>query len=143
MQNSFRLLWLVLLVALPSACHLVYTPDVQQGNLFSKDIDQKAIAQLRLGLTKEQVLALLGTPSVTSPFDHSRWAYVSTYAHRGEKMQVHTMSLFFNKDTLVRIEGRPFGEASREIFQQNQKYRVGYPANETEGDKSQHGKSAF
>ncbi|WP_343115416.1 outer membrane protein assembly factor BamE, partial [Clostridioides difficile] len=70
----------------------VYTPDVQQGNLFSKTVDQKAVDQLKPGLTKEQVLTLLGTPSVASPFDHSRWDYVSTYSHRGEKRITHTMS---------------------------------------------------
>lgn len=136
MQKLIRTLGFAMLALPLAGCHLVYTPDVQQGNLFAKSINQKAVDQLKPGLTKEQVLALLGTPSVASPFDHDRWDYVSTYSHRGEKMQLHAMSLFFNNDTLVRIEGSPFSQDTKELLEQNKKYHVSYPVNETEGDKS-------
>ena len=136
MQKLIRTLGFAMLALPLAGCHLVYTPDVQQGNLFNKTVDQKAVDQLKPGLTKEQVLALLGTPSVASPFDHSRWDYVSTYSHRGEKRTTHTMSLYFDNDSLARIEGTPFAQDTKQIIKQNQKYHVSYPVNETEGDKS-------
>ena len=136
MQKLIRTLGFAMLALPLAGCHLVYTPDVQQGNLFAKSIDQKAVNQLKPGLTKEQVLALLGTPSVASPFDHDRWDYVSTYSHRGEKMTLHAMSLYFDNDTLVRVEGTPFAQNTKELLEQNKKYHVSYPVNETEGDKS-------
>ncbi|HET8764103.1 MAG TPA: outer membrane protein assembly factor BamE, partial [Rhodanobacter sp.] len=123
-----------------SGCHLVYTPDVRQGNLFDKTIDQKAVDQLKPGLTKRQVLVLLGTPSVTSPFNQSRWDYVSTYSHRGGKMTVSTMSLYFNDDTLARIEGDPFIESNKNLLKESKKYHVDYPVNESGGDKDIKGK---
>ncbi|WP_329743225.1 outer membrane protein assembly factor BamE [Dyella sp. A6] len=136
MQKLIRTLGFAMLALPLAGCHLVYTPDVQQGNLFAKSIDQKAVNQLKPGLTKEQVLALLGTPSVASPFDHDRWDYVSTYSHRGEKMQLHSMSLYFENGTLVRVEGTPFAQNTKELLEQNKKYHVSYPVNETKGDKS-------
>ena len=57
-----------------AGCHLVYTPDVQQGNL----LDKTMVSELKPGMTKHQVLLLMGTPSVTSPFEQNRWDYVST-----------------------------------------------------------------
>lgn len=123
-----------------SGCHLVYTPDVRQGNLFDKTIDQKAVDQLKPGLTKRQVLVLLGTPSVTSPFNQSRWDYVSTYSHRGGKMTVSTMSLYFNDDTLARVEGDPFIESNKNLLKESKKFNVDYPVNDTKGDKDADGK---
>jgi len=136
MQKLIRTLGFAMLALPLAGCHIVYTPDVQQGNLFSKTINQKAVDQLKPGLTKEQVLALLGTPSVASPFDQSRWDYVSTYSHRGHTMQVHAMSLYFNNDTLVRTEGSIFAQNTQQLLKENKKYHVDYPVNETEGDKS-------
>lgn len=135
MQKLISLPVVALLGVAVAGCHLVYTPDVRQGNLFDKHIDQKAVDQLKPGLTKRQVLLLLGTPSVTSPFDQSRWDYTSTYAHRGGKMQVNTMSLYFNDDVLARVEGTPFLESNKNLLKESNKYSVDYSVNETKGDK--------
>jgi outer membrane protein assembly factor BamE len=137
MQKLIRTLGFAMLALPLAACHLVYTPNVQQGNLFNKTVDQKAVDQLKPGLTKEQVLSLLGTPSVASPFDHDRWDYVSTYSHRGGPIQKHALSLYFDNNTLVRTEGSLFAQNTKQLMKENQKYRVNYPVNETEGDKSE------
>jgi outer membrane protein assembly factor BamE len=137
MHKLIRTLGFAMLALPLASCRLVYTPNVQQGNLFNKSVDQKSLDQLKPGLTKEQVLALLGTPSVASPFEHDRWDYVSTYSHRGGPMQVHAMSLYFDNDTLVRTEGAMFAENTKQLLKENQKYHVNYPVNETEGDKSE------
>lgn len=140
MHKLFSLPIVAALALIVSGCHLVYTPDVRQGNLFDKTIDQKAVDQLQPGLTKRQVLVLLGTPSVTSPFDQSRWDYVSTYSHRGGKMTVSTMSLYFTNDTLARIEGDPFIESNKNLLKESKKFNVDYPVNDKGGDKDIQGK---
>ncbi|HJP97024.1 MAG TPA: outer membrane protein assembly factor BamE [Rhodanobacteraceae bacterium] len=66
-------------VTMLGGCNLIYRPDVQQGNL----LIGKNVSELKPGLTKQQVLALLGTPSVVSPFDQNRWNYVATLQRRG------------------------------------------------------------
>jgi outer membrane protein assembly factor BamE len=136
MQKLITLLVFAMLALSIAGCHIVYTPDVQQGNLFDKSIDKKAMDQLKPGLTKSQVLSLLGTPSVSSPFDHQRWDYVSTSSHRGGPLKVRTFTLTFNNDVLVRTEGDFFAQDAQQLVKDSKKYHADYPVNETKGDKS-------
>ena len=136
MQKLIRTLGFATLALSLAGCHIVYTPDVAQGNLFDKTIDKNLADQLKPGLTKRQVLVLMGTPSVASPFDQNRWDYVSTYSHRGEKMTVNTMSLFFNNDTLVRTEGTLYMQDSLNLVKESNKYKTNYNVNDKSGDKN-------
>ena len=132
MQKPIRTLGFAVLALSLASCRLVYTPDVLQGNIITKD----AVAQLKPGLTKRQVLVLMGSPSVNSPFDHNRWDYVSTQQHRGGPITVRTFTLTFNNDTLVRTEGDYFDQDSVKMLKESKKYQVNYPVDETKGDKS-------
>ena len=132
MQKLITLLVFVMLALPLAGCHIVYTPDVQQGNL----LDKKVVDQLKPGMTKHQVLVLMGTPSVATPFDQSRWDYVSTLAKRGGPLKIRTLKLTFNNDTLVRSEGDFFAQDAQELVKDSKKYNAGYPVNETKGDKS-------
>ena len=136
MQKLIRTLGYATLAISLAGCHLVYTPDVAQGNLFDKTIDKNLADQLKPGLTKRQVVVLLGTPSVSTPFNQNRWDYVSTYSHRGEKMKVNSMSLYFNNDVLVRTEGNLYFQDAQKLVQQSNKYKTKYDVNDTSGDKA-------
>lgn len=135
MQKLIRTLGFATLALSLAGCHLVYTPDVAQGNLFDKTIDKNLADQLKPGLTKRQVVVLLGTPSVATPFDQNRWDYVSTYSHRGEKMKLQSMSLYFNNDVLVRTEGTLYFQDAQKLVNQSNKFKTGYDVNDTSGDK--------
>lgn len=115
-----------------AGCHLVYTPDVQQGNL----LDKTMVSELKPGMTKHQVLLLMGTPSVTSPFEQNRWDYVSTQSRRGGPMAVHTFTLTFNNDTLVSTEGDFFAQDAEQLIKESRKYKASTPADEGRSDKS-------
>jgi len=68
-----RLLILVLFFttfAVSSGC--VYRANLSQGNL----IEQKDLDQVKVGMTRNQVRFLLGTPMVDDPFHRDRWDYV-------------------------------------------------------------------
>ena len=132
MHKLIRTLGLAMMATAIAGCGLVYTPDVQQGNL----LDKKNVDQLQPGMTKRQVLVLLGTPSVASPFDQDRWDYVSTFSHRGRPMVTRTLTLTFNNDTLVRTEGDFFAQDAQQLLNDTKKYKVNYPVDETRGDKS-------
>ena len=132
MHKLISLLVVAMLAFSIAGCHIAYTPDVQQGNLLNKDI----VGQLKPGMTKHQVLVLLGTPSVRTPFDNSRWDYVSTQSRRGGTLKVRTFELTFNNDTLVRTEGDFFAQDAQQLIKESKKYNAGYPATETQGDKS-------
>lgn len=116
-------------------CGLVYVPDVQQGNV----LDKKTVEQLKPGMSKHQVLVLMGSPSVHSSFEQDRWDYVSTQQHRGGPIKIRTFTLTFNNDTLVRTEGDFFAQDPEQMLKDSKKYHATYPVDETEGDKSSKG----
>ncbi|KRE89155.1 cell envelope protein SmpA [Frateuria sp. Soil773] len=132
MQKLIRTLGFAMLAFSLASCRLVYVPDVQQGNL----LDKKVVDQLQPGMSKHQVLVLMGTPSVATPFDQNRWDYVSTQQHRGGPIKVRTYTLTFNNDTLVRTEGDFFAQDAQQMVKDSKKYHASYPVDETEGDKS-------
>ncbi|HTV86958.1 MAG TPA: outer membrane protein assembly factor BamE [Dyella sp.] len=142
MQKLIRTLGFATLAMSLAGCHIVYTPDVAQGNLFDKTIDKNLADQLKPGLTKRQVLVLMGTPSVATPFNQNRWDYVSTYSHRGGKMTVNTMSLFFNNDVLVRTQGNLYFQDAQKLVNQSKKFKTNYNVNDTSGDKDTSGSSS-
>ncbi len=86
-----------------------YRIDVQQGNA----LDQESVARLKPGLSRSQVRFLLGTPLVVDPFRNDRWDYVYRYYKAGSLAEQKHITLFFEGDTLARIEGdMPAGAAA-------------------------------
>lgn len=79
----------------------IYRVDIKQGNI----IDQEMINQLRPSMTKRQVLYVMGSPMLSDYFHKQRWDYVySTREDDDQKIKKH-VTLFFNGDELVKIEG--------------------------------------
>jgi outer membrane protein assembly factor BamE len=127
-----RTLTLTLLAAALAGCGLVYHPPLQQGNL----LDKKTVDQLKPGMTQRQVIVLMGSPSVASPFEHNRWDYVHAFAANGGKMQVRKLSLFFNNGTLVRTQGHLFTGNNEKMLKQAQMYKAAAGGNsDKKGDK--------
>jgi outer membrane protein assembly factor BamE len=119
-----RLRWLALLASVPLAgCGLIYKVDVQQGNLF----DKTTVDALKPGMTKRQVLLVMGSPSVVSPFDQDRWDYVSTIRRGRNKMASKDLTLYFKEDSLVKIDGDYFPEDPEQLIKDSRKYKRQYP----------------
>ncbi|WP_243043046.1 outer membrane protein assembly factor BamE [Dyella sedimenti] len=138
MHKLIRTLGFAMLGLSLASCRLIYVPDVQQGNLLAK----KTVDQLQPGMTKRQVLVLMGSPSVNSPFNQNQWDYVSTQQHRGGNVKVRTLTLTFNNDVLVRTDGDFFAEDAQKLVDDTKKYHASYPVDETKGDKSTGGASS-
>jgi len=86
----------------------IYRMDIQQGNFITQDM----IDGLKPGMTKRQVVFLLGTPLITDAFHQNRWDYYYSMRHgRGETSR-QRITLVFDNDRLVRLEGdlRPTGD---------------------------------
>lgn len=106
------------LAMLLGGCGLIYKVDVYQGSLLEK----KNVEQLKPGLTKRQVYALLGSPSVQDPFHQSRWDYVGTVSKRGSDTEVKNLTLTFDGDALATIEGDYFPEQDEALAIQMRRY---------------------
>ena len=78
-----------------------YRMVIQQGNFIS----QEMVAQLKPGMTKEQVRFVLGTPLVTDIFHADRWDYVFYREVPNGKREQRNLSVIFEKDRLARVIG--------------------------------------
>ena len=80
---------------------LIYRPEVVQGNFVSKE----QMSALKPGMTREEVVDVLGSPLLVSLFHADRWDYVFTMKRQGAKFQEKKLALFFKAGRLERIEG--------------------------------------
>jgi outer membrane protein assembly factor BamE len=78
-----------------------YRVTIQQGNYIS----QEMVAQLKIGMTREQVRFVLGTPLLQDVFHADRWDYVFYRDVPGAKREQRNLSVVFEKDRLVRVIG--------------------------------------
>lgn len=92
---------LIVSLFLTSACNLMYKQNIQQGNA----LEQKDLDQLELGMNKNQVAFLMGTPAIQDPFHHNRWDYISSFARRGGDPVRRLVTLEFENDTLTSMTG--------------------------------------
>jgi outer membrane protein assembly factor BamE len=74
---------------------------IQQGNYIS----QEMVAQLKIGMTREQVRFVLGTPLLQDVFHADRWDYVFYRDVPGARREQRNLSVVFEKDRLVRVIG--------------------------------------
>ena len=89
--TTLFLISLVFISACTGRLFTVHKIDVQQGNA----IDPKKVAQLEIGMTKEQVKFLMGPPLITDVFHPDRWDYIYfLIPDYGETERRHLMVLF-------------------------------------------------
>ncbi len=96
-----RILLLGLLVLSLSACQLLYRLPTRQGNL----LDQRDVAKLHVGMTRDQVKFVLGQPVAANPFRDDRWDYLSYYKSPRGDVSSRTVTLFFQNNQVTRIDG--------------------------------------
>jgi outer membrane protein assembly factor BamE len=102
----------LLAALLTAGCGVLYKQPIYQGNL----LESEAVAQLQPGLSQQQVIGLLGTPSISDPFHHDRWDYTSSQRlGRSGRTEVKNLTLWFEGGQLARWEGDYFPEQDEEI----------------------------
>jgi outer membrane protein assembly factor BamE len=79
----------------------IYHMPIQQGNFLEK----KQVDQLEPGMTRSQVMFLLGTPMVPNGFDTDRWDYYY-YAKFNKRYAADTLRLtvYFKDDKVDHID---------------------------------------
>ncbi|WP_293781207.1 outer membrane protein assembly factor BamE [uncultured Oxalicibacterium sp.] len=78
-----------------------YRPDIQQGNFVSREM----VAQLRPGMTQDQVIFLLGTPLLTDMFHADRWDYAFRMQKGNGEVTTSRVTVFFQDRLVSRFEG--------------------------------------
>jgi outer membrane protein assembly factor BamE len=78
-----------------------YRIDVRQGNF----VTQEMVAQLKPGLSREQVRFILGSPLVADMFHVDRWDYVYRFQPGRGEAQQRGLTVFFQDNKLTRVAG--------------------------------------
>jgi outer membrane protein assembly factor BamE len=78
-----------------------YRPDIQQGNFVS----QEMLSQLKVGMTREQVRFVLGTPLLASIFHANRWDYPFRLERGNGELTTSRVTVYFKDDVVERFDG--------------------------------------
>ncbi len=74
--------------------------DIQQGNKVKPENFEK----LKIGMTRNQVIYILGSPLLVDSFHQDRWDYIY-YLKPGNKAVLQSrLTLYFNGDSLSKID---------------------------------------
>ncbi|MCS4307064.1 outer membrane protein assembly factor BamE [Rheinheimera pacifica] len=102
MKAVIKTLCLVVGILSLGACSSwIYRIDIPQGNF----LEQKDVDKLRVAMTKEQVIYVLGSPVASNAFDNDTWHYF--YALKGGRGNNFEKQLIveFKDDKLQDIKG--------------------------------------
>jgi outer membrane protein assembly factor BamE len=78
-----------------------YRPDIQQGNFVS----QEMLSQLKVGMTREQVQFVLGTPLLTDMFHADRWDYPFRLERGNGELTTSRVTVFFKDGKVEKFDG--------------------------------------
>jgi outer membrane protein assembly factor BamE len=100
MTNRNWIVFLFMTFALATSSGCVYRASISQGNL----IKEEDLVQLEVGMTKNQVRFLLGTPMIDDPFSKQRWDYIYYLKlRRDDASFTRWVSVFFEDDVVSEI----------------------------------------
>lgn len=100
-----------LVLALLAGCSFIYRQPVHQGNL----LESRQVEQLEVGMTRRQVMVLLGSPSIADPFHQDRWDYVSSQRRGRGSMEVKNLTVHFDGDQVRGWEGEYFQDQNQTL----------------------------
>ena len=98
---------LILISSLLASCSYLSVPllapykmDVRQGNYITAEMREK----LKLGMSKQQVRYVLGTPMISDVLHANRWDYPFRLEQEGKLVEKQLLSLYFDGNNLSKID---------------------------------------
>ena len=100
---SLRTIIITTALSLSACSSWVYRIDIPQGNY----LEQKSIDKIQMGMTKEQVKFILGSPVVVDAFNNDTWNYIYRFKSGiSKKMDVQkSFTIKFENDKLISADG--------------------------------------
>ena len=83
----------------------VYKPTIMQGSV----LEMSDVDLLQIGMTKEIVMNLIGSPSIIDPFHQYQWDYINHSSIEGKTKIQYRLRLIFDGNTLVEIDKSGLG----------------------------------
>ena len=78
----------------------VYKPTIMQGSV----LELSDVNLLQIGMTKNQVMDLIGSPSIIDPFHQYQWDYINHSSIEGETKIQYRLRLIFDGNILAEID---------------------------------------
>ena len=78
----------------------IYKPTILQGSI----LDINDVNQLELGMSKNAVMELIGSPSISDPFHKYQWDYINHSTINGKQEIHYRLKLVFSGDVLSEID---------------------------------------
>ena len=78
----------------------VYKPTIMQGSV----LEMSDVNLLQTGMTKNQVMDLIGSPSIIDPFHQYQWDYINHSSIEGETKIQYRLRLIFDGNILAEID---------------------------------------
>jgi outer membrane protein assembly factor BamE len=110
----------------------VYRIDVQQGNIITQDMLEK----LKLGMSKQQVSFILGTPLLVDTFLPDRWHYIYSFKPGNGRREQRTITVWFEDDKLSHVSGDVKISSYRELKSEDAEHAMSItvpPRHESQG----------
>ncbi|WP_395480086.1 outer membrane protein assembly factor BamE [Candidatus Curculioniphilus buchneri] len=107
-MNYKTLIMIFLVLMIITGCsvfeRVIYHPEINQGNYLTT----ADIAKIHIGMTKKQIVYILGTPMLKDPFGSNILYYIFRRDHGIKSIFQQTLILTFNNvDILTHIEFKP------------------------------------
>lgn len=91
MPKIYQVITILLFSSLLISCSS-YRMDVQQGNV----IEPSALNRVSVGMSREQVIGIMGSPLMQDDFQNDRWDYVFYLNKSGKIVEQKSIAVFFD-----------------------------------------------
>ena len=107
MFKIFTLIFLSAVLFSMGGCtsFLPYKMEIRQGNYVTPEMRKK----IKVGMSRQQVANVLGSPLVTDVFHANRWDYIYLLEAKGKLIEEQRYTLFFEGDFVKRIDDSQAG----------------------------------
>lgn len=83
-------------------------------------LEPKSVLAIQAGMTREQVQLYIGAPLLRPSFRDTQWDYNYEVLRGGKVKESRTLTVYFQGNTVQRVEGTALDYAREQIAQQNQ-----------------------
>ncbi len=98
MRNILIIIILIFTSALSTGC--VYRSGIIQGG----QTDERAIKRVEVGMDRDQVRRLLGTPAIQDAYHPDRWDYLYYTLNMKNSKQAERVSVYFDNGFVTKVE---------------------------------------
>lgn len=102
MFNKFILIFASVLLVSFSGCSSFspYKMDIRQGNYITPEMRKK----VKVGMSRQQVSSILGSPLVSDVFHANRWDYIYRFEEKTKLVEQQRLTVYFDGEFVSRID---------------------------------------